>query len=260
MRKREIGYCHICGCYGELSYEHIPPENALNSDKVIIYTGDDAVKRYKGEKSRYICRQQGMGKFSLCENCNNITGSWYVPQYSDVAKDVARILHNRESLGHGDILGLSSDNFPALAFVKQVITMFCSLLPIEEVKRLGFDKLLLEKESNEVDTTLFDLRMYLIPANVGQLKIGPCTLSYKTDIGFETMVVSDLGAYPFGFILNLTPEHPIEYGASVMHLFEAEYGKGYNMQCGLMYLERTSDTLPMPLLFKALPKEKNRRT
>lgn len=79
---------------------------------------------------------------------------------------------------------------------------------------------------------------------------------YKTDIGFETMVVSDLGAYPFGFILNLTQEHPIEYGASIMRLFEAEYGKRYNMQWGLMYLERTSDTLPMPLQFKVLPKDK----
>lgn len=134
--------------------------------------------------------------------------------------------------------------------------MFCSLLPIEEVKRLGFDKLLLEKDNNEVDTTLFDLRIYLTPANVGQLMIGPCTVLYKTDTGFETMVVSDLGAYPFGFIFNLTPEHPIEYGASIMSLFETEYGKKYKMQWGLMYLERMSDTLPMSLQFKALSKDK----
>lgn len=79
--------------------------------------------------------------------------------------------------------------------MKQVITMFCSLLPIEEVKRLGFDKLLLEKESNEVDITLFDLRIYLTPVNVGQLMIGLCAVLYKTDIGFETMLVSDLGVY-----------------------------------------------------------------
>ena len=255
MGKKEIGYCHICGCYGELSYEHIPPENALNTNKAIIYTGDDVIKRYKGEKSKYICRQQGMGKFSLCENCNNKTGSWYVPQYSDVAKNVARSLHKREKLEHGDILGFSVNNFPALAFIKQVITMFCSLLPIEEVKRLGFDKLLLEKDNNEVDTTLFDLRIYLTPANVGQLMIGPCAVLYKTDTGFETMIVSDLGVYPFGFILNLTPEHPIEYGASIMSLFETEYGKGYKMQWGLMYLERTSDTLPMPLQFKSLSED-----
>lgn len=137
----------------------------------------------------------------------------------------------------------------------QVITMFCSLLPVEEVKRLGFDKLLLEKESNEVDTTLFDLRIYLTSANVGQLMIGPCTVLYKTDTGFETMVVSDLGVYPFGYILNLTPEYPIEFGASIMCFFETEYDKGYDMQWGLMYLERTSDTLPMPLQFKPLPED-----
>lgn len=253
MRRKQKGYCHICGGYGELSYEHIPPENALNNNKAIIYTGDDVIKRYKGEKSRYVCQQQGMGKYSLCEDCNNKTGSWYVPQYSDVAKGVAWSLHKREKLEHGDILGFSSNHFPALAFIKQVITMFCSLLPVEEVKRLGFDKLLLEKECNKVDTTLFDLRIYLTPANVGQLMIGPCTVLYKTDTEFETMRVSDLGVYPFGFILNLTPEYPIEFGASIMRFFEAEYDKEYNMQWGLMYLERTSDILPIPLQFKPLP-------
>lgn len=220
-----------------MSYEHIPQENVLNSNKAIIYTGDDVIKRYKGEKSRYICRQQGMGKFSQSENCNNKTGSWYVLQYSDVVKDVARGLHKRRKLEHGDMLGFSSNNFPAFAFLKQVITMFCSLLPIEELKRLGFDKVLLEKDNNEVDRTLFDLRIYLTPANVGQLMIGPCVVLYKTDTGFENIVVSDLGVYPFGFILNLTPEYSIEYGASIMSLFETEYGKGYKMQWGNVFGE-----------------------
>lgn len=98
-----------------------------------------------------------------------------------------------------------------LTVIKQVITMFCSLLPIEAVL-------------------------------------------YKTDIGIKTMLVSDLSAYPFGFILNLTPEHPTEYGVSIMCFFEAEYDKEYNMQWRLIYLERTSETLPMPLQFKPLPK------
>lgn len=110
--------------------------------------------------------------------------------------------------------------------------MFYSLLSIEEVKCLGFDKLLSEKDNNEVDTTLFELRVYLTPANVGQLMIGPSAVLYKIGTGFETMVVSDYGAYPFGFILNLTPEHPIEYGVSTMSLFETEYGKGYKIQWG----------------------------
>jgi len=252
MRKKQEGYCHICGKYGELSFEHIPPETALNKNKAIVYTGDDVIKRYKGEKSRYINQQQGMGKYTLCENCNNITGSWYVPTYSDVAKDVARSLYGKQ-LEHGDVIEFSFKKTPVLAFAKQVITMFCSLLPVEEVKRLGFDTFLLDKESNHIDKSLFDLRMYLTPLNVGQLMIGPTSVIHKTETGFDTTIACDLGVYPFGFILNLTPEIPVEYGTSIMNFFDAEYNGLYSATFSLMYLERTSSVLPMSLVFKPLP-------
>ncbi len=248
-----MGTCHICGKYGELSYEHIPPESALNNHTAIIYTGDNVIKRYKGEKARYLNRQQGMGKYSLCESCNNNTGAWYAKAYSDIAKDVARCLYKNGKLTHGDILTFESKKFPAFAFVKQIVTMFCSLLPIGEVRRLGFDKFILEKEYNEIDTDLFDLRIYLTPANVGQLMIGPCAAVHKTDNGLETTLLSDLAVYPFGFILNLTPEHTIDYGVSLKELFDTEYGKEYDLKWSLMYLERTSDKFPLPLTFKPLP-------
>ena len=49
MNKNRIGYCHICGTYGKLSFEHIPPESALNRKRAKVYTGDDVIKRYAGE-------------------------------------------------------------------------------------------------------------------------------------------------------------------------------------------------------------------
>lgn len=253
IRKSEIGYCHICGSYGELTYEHIPPEAALNKNKAIIYTGDNVIKRYKGEKSKYISRQQGMDKFSLCKECNSKTGSWYAAQYSDVAKEVALGLYKMKPLNHSEVVEQLFRDFPALPFIKQVITMLCSLLPIDEVKRLGFDKLLLKQDSNIVDTSLFDLRIYLTPLNVGQLMVGPASVCVKKDDGIEVKEVVDLGAYPFGFILNLTPQYPINYGTSIMNFLEAKYDKVYNMTWKLMYLERTSDVLPLPLVFKPLP-------
>ena len=82
--------------------------------------------------------------------------------------------------------------------------------------------------------------------------VGPTALCHMSDTGFETTVCCDLGAYPFGFILNLTPENPVEYGCSLMGLFDTEFDKEYSLQWALMYLERTSDTLPLPLLFKPL--------
>ena len=70
---------------------------------------------------------------------------------------------NGQKLQHGDIFAFTSKEFSVLEFVKQVITMFCGILLHSEVKRLGFDKLILDKLSNNVDTSLFDLRVYLAP-------------------------------------------------------------------------------------------------
>lgn len=247
------GQCHICGKYRKLTFEHIPPENALNNNRAKVYTGEEVIKRYKGEKSYYKNQQQGMGKYSLCKSCNSNTGTWYATVYNDISKEVAYSSHKKSPLTHGDIFAFSTKNFPALSFVKQVITMFCSLLPYTEVKRLGFDKLLLNKESNNIDKSLFDLRIYLTSANAGQLMVGPSTLCSLSDRGPEATICCDLGTYPFGFILNLTPENPIEYGTSLMNLFDAEYDKKYLLQWKLMCLERTSDILPLPLLFKPIP-------
>jgi len=158
-----------------------------------------------------------------------------------------------KQLEHGDVIEFSFKKTPVLAFAKQVITMFCSLLPVEEVKRLGFDTFLLDKESNHIDKSLFDLRMYLTPLNVGQLMIGPTSVIHKTETGFDTTIACDLGVYPFGFILNLTPEIPVEYGTSIMNFFDAEYNGLYSATFSLMYLERTSSVLPMSLVFKPLP-------
>ena len=144
--------------------------------------------------------------------------------------------------------------------VKQVIAMFCSLLPMSVVRRLGFDKLLLSRESNAVDTSLFDLRIYLTSREIAQLMIGPACVLRKSESGFDSVCVSDLAVYPFGFILNLSPEHPIEYGASMLQMFDAEYGKNYDMSWILQYLERTNNDAPLPLQFKPIPKANEEKT
>lgn len=89
MKKEIYGQCHICGRYGKLTFEHIPPEAALNKGKVKAYSGDEVIMSLHGEKSHYQDMQRGMGKFSLCESCNNTTGQWYASTYCQVAKDVA---------------------------------------------------------------------------------------------------------------------------------------------------------------------------
>ena len=253
MSETHKGVCHICGKYGELTFEHIPPKQAFNWQRAKIYNGNEALKRSKGEQAKYCNLQQGMGKYSLCQSCNNNTGAWYAQTYCDFAMDVIKSLHKNEPLEHGDVVEFTFRGCCVLHIVKQVVTMFCSLLPYDEVQRLGFDKLLLEKESNTVNRGLFDLRMYLTSPENGQLMCGPTGVLIKKDKGIETVWVADLCAYPFGFILNLTPEIPVKYGGSIMDMFNVKYDDKCDFKLSLMYLERRSVDFPLPLVFKELP-------
>ena len=253
--KQHMGYCSICGEYTNLSFEHIPPEDALNNKRAKMYSGNEVVKKIKGEEARYVQQQRGTGKYSLCEKCNNNTGSWYAPAYNLMAKATAWTLQNRDPLEHGDVLAFSTKSFEPLDFVKQVITMFCSTIPLEQVRRLGFDKYILEKENNSIDSSLFDLRIYLIDPETVPFMTGPCTLLLgdirKNEI--EAVSRAELGVYPFGFILNFTPDHPIKYGTSLVELLGTEYGKKYDFTWKLMHLERSNPKTPLPMQFKSLP-------
>ena len=252
--KQHIGRCHICGVFEKMSFEHIPPEDAYNSNSAKMYDGHNVIAKHNGEKSKHFILQQGMGKYSLCESCNNITGNWYASEYSKFAKATIQSLQQLEPLEHGNFFSFKTKEIQPLAVVKQIVTMFCSLIPLSEVRRLGFDKLLLNRESNSVDTSSFDLRIYLTSKEIAQLMIGPACVLLKSDSGIDSVCVSDLAVYPFGFILNLTPEYQVQYGASMLPMFDAEYGKNYEMSWTLQYLERKNNDVPMPLQFKPVPK------
>ena len=253
-KNNHYGVCHICGKTGMLTFEHIPPKKAYNWERAKIYNGYEALSKSQGEPARYSNSQQGMGKYSLCQSCNNNTGTWYAQAYCDFAMDVIKSLHKGDQpLKHGDIINYRFKDCPALQIVKQVIAMFCSLLPYHEVKRLGFDRLLLEQKSNTVDKELFDLRMYLTSVENGQVMCGPTAVLIKKPNSIETSWVSDLSVYPFGFILNLTPEIPVNYGGSIMYMFDVDYDDKCEFDLTLQYLERSNNALPLPLMFKELP-------
>ncbi len=236
-QKKHEGICHICGKNGELTFEHIPPKNALNKYKAKVYNGEQLLKIFNGECARYSNLQKGMGRYSLCQQCNNDTGTWYADVYCNIAKAVAFYLHDKKTLIHGDVIPFCFKEVPVLAFAKQIITMFCSLLPFEEVERLSFNNYLLDKESNKINTLIFDVKMYLTPIECGHILSGISQALIKKGNGVAIANVIDMAVYPFGFILNLNPEIELKYGISIMELFTAPYNSKYNMEIPLMFLE-----------------------
>lgn len=74
MGKNRIGFCRLCGGYGKLTFEHIPPKKAFNDHQQLLRTMEDHLSERPSAYSKF---RRGLGKYSLCEPCNNRTGAWY---------------------------------------------------------------------------------------------------------------------------------------------------------------------------------------
>ena len=87
------GICKLCGKKRKLTFEHVPPNKAFNSETVVNYflkdindTAPMIDESEISEKNIYgKDNQRGGGGYYLCGDCNNNTGSWYMDEYVDLA-------------------------------------------------------------------------------------------------------------------------------------------------------------------------------
>lgn len=221
MAKKQHGVCRLCGNEGELSFEHIPPKAAFNKTpaKAIVglenMVGGDR-HPWDTDGLRYQNLQQGVGLYSLCEKCNSFTGSAYGEDYKEFAERALTVV--------------SSDVDPATHYVvfkaihpvrvfKQIISMFCSTTPdarLEELKPF-----VLDKNRKGIDTKKFGVRMYFTRNDV--IKWTGFTILGKMDEP-NIITVSEITAFPLGFLLYLNPEeiaHP--EGIDITCFSEYEY-------------------------------------
>jgi len=75
--------CRLCGEERPLTFEHIPPRAAYNRGRVSMlgieaWLAHDADPDGPAPKRRI--QQRGSGAYSLCAECNNLTGRLYVPE------------------------------------------------------------------------------------------------------------------------------------------------------------------------------------
>ena len=95
-KSKQYGTCHICGKYGKLSFEHVPPRKAYNEKPAHMAKGEEFIRNitkanFEDIKTRIY--QRGSGDYTLCEECNNDTGSWYGKSYLDWVYQAVAIIH-----------------------------------------------------------------------------------------------------------------------------------------------------------------------
>lgn len=209
----KYGKCHLCGREGNLTFEHTPPRKAFNSDKAFILQGkrilefDDRLFPWQLPHSKGELKQGGIGGYTLCGKCNNNTGKWYGGAFVDFIRKGYREVHSQECISNTFIKITLNDIYP-LRVVKQIMTMFFSINnPNLSDVHPELRELVLSKEKRGISGKDFGLYMYIIESKSMLRRLGLTVIGENVmSKDFKTRVVSELSAYPFGFILEFRPK------------------------------------------------------
>ena len=268
--KKEVGFCALCGTYGDLTYEHIPPKAAFNSAPAKMYTGTELLKKGSNQMPwdvqglTYKSRQKGAGKFALCEGCNNKTGSWYGSAYQDMARRVSKALQHPEI---ETSQGLEIKDVYPLRFFKQIVSMFCSVndykalykrpehVPDKDQLSPLFQNLVASQEAlyvasllmNELrqfvlnrdavglDKNKFKVCMYLTRSSL--LKLNGISASIHIEENTYD-IISEITAAPFGFLLYFNPSATRDWtGVDITALSDVGYDEKCNIEFPVRILE-----------------------
>lgn len=231
------GKCALCGKECKLTFEHIPPRSAFNSTPAKPVSMEELLKggNFAGRERlpwetgglKYQNQQQGMGRYSLCKTCNSHTGKWYGDAYitfAKIASDAIRNLSVEESsrIGFKEI-------YP-LRIIKQIFSLFCSINGIDNPKLEPIRKFVLDKDAVGIDKTQFKLCMYFTKSTL--MKQAPMAVSLKIcGDKSEIMALSEITAYPFGFILYFDPTESWDYhGVDITCFADVDFNTKANIE------------------------------
>ena len=199
MAKSHFGKCALCGEEKELTFEHIPPRAAFNTKParpVHLMSILSQKNKYPWDTKGlpYDNLQKGMGKYSLCKDCNNLTGTYYGEEYKKLAYLAARVISDSKTSHH------SSVRFKCiypLRFIKQVCSMFCSVEPdnrnLDELRHF-----VLDKDATSIDTARYKISMYFTDSEL--IKFTGMNVVVKIGSS-KPILVSELTVPPMGFLL-----------------------------------------------------------
>jgi len=202
-----IGTCRVCGDHGKLTYEHVPPRSAFNTESATIYTYDQWLSLGATGCGRYELQQRGSGYYAFCETCNNTRGGrWYVPEYELWVRAGAEIvLELKEEPPPGLVAHITLHEVRPALFAKQMVMMMLALNGPE----FGDSFPELREYVRERDATGLPerFRLFVSLLNVEVARYGGlyAAFNFATDKAFSA---TDLLYPPFAYTLTIDEEGP----------------------------------------------------
>ena len=206
---KTIGTCHICGKFGKLSYEHVPPEKAFNSYPGFMHFGDELLRKGEAFPWEFSTKgkqmQRGVGFNTLCGKCNSDTGGWYGSSFVDFIYKGYKLIMG---IGGTNTLSTQSkriinlEDMHPLRITKQIITMFFSVnSPVFAKAKPDLVKFVKNKTSKGLSKEKYGIYIYILKGSVARYLGSIGILTYN-----QSRVVSEISSPPFGYVLEMNPK------------------------------------------------------
>lgn len=210
--KKVHGECHLCGQHKKLSFEHVPPESAFNDRPRLLIN----LKRVLGlePNARNRLEQRG-GDYTLCEDCNNVTGAWYGGAYVRFVEQAMSLL----SRATASVQLQYPYYIMPLRVIKQVVAMFVSAVGPGWTDRNPYlRKFLLDRYS-----TGFPPEYHIYAG----YSMGPFSrqsgFSASGDLAGHSRVFAEVTFPPFAFVLTMNSAPPDTRLVDLTYFAQAGY-------------------------------------
>ncbi|OTN88478.1 hypothetical protein A5819_000959 [Enterococcus sp. 7E2_DIV0204] len=198
---KKEGLCALCQQHSKLTFEHIPPKATGNRFPIKFHSLEEIIKGRDDEKIRYTSSQKGLGEHSLCEKCNNSTGSWYGEDYSNFSNSIAYMLQKENIPSRTTNISFSIEFTPILV-MKQIISFFCSMNSFDFIDQ-SLRRFVLDKDAIDFPDN------YLLASYVNNGDTAKISRDFHFLIQSETHIIktplSEICFYPLGFVLFKKP-------------------------------------------------------
>lgn len=212
MKGNKEGKCHICGKYGSLTYEHVPPRAAFNSHKAFIHFGKENIGSndfpWDFSRKRGKQLQRGIGFHTLCGRCNNNTGSWYGDAFVDFTYKGYKTTFNQKSNTNNWITIILPDIYP-LRIIKEIVAMFFSVNnPNLSAIHQDLQTFVLSREKRGISTHKYGFYIYALRGSISRYIGVAGILSISTG---TIRLLSEFSAPPFGYVFEIEPKDKSNY-------------------------------------------------
>lgn len=191
-KKDQDGNCAICGIFGKLSFEHVPPKSAFNNKPIYIQNHDNLTNENSHLFGKKMKSNKGFGAYTLCGSCNSLTGDWYARDFASFAQQGMTIISSMDPQPF--IVG--EYKLKPLNVIKQILTMFMSADKSGYLQSLADLKAFILNKDNNLFPEPFKIFLY---SNLSAQKRMMGYSVVYTEYGIQKW--SEINFQPFGYLL-----------------------------------------------------------